>query len=138
MVILWLKRSVQTETCYPCSTLRARYKKTAGRKTPDGLKLVSLSVAADRHQACGLEILGFFNGDGARFTDLHTGFTAQAFFGVDGVRLAVFDFIHFHRADVYAFATAHALVGVNTYIVTHCVLQKKSFCSVGSEPPSKA
>jgi len=70
-----------------------------------------------------LQFLVFFNGDSADFANFHTGFTAQAFFGVYGFGLAVLDFVNFNGAHVHAFATAHALVNVNINIITHGVLQ---------------
>ena len=70
-----------------------------------------------------VQSLVFFNSDGADFANFHTGFAAQAFFGVHGFGLAVLDFVNFNGAHVHAFATAHALVDVNINIITHGVLQ---------------
>ena len=77
-------------------------------------------IAARRASAPALR---FFNGDGAVFAHFHAGFAAQAFFTVDGVGLAVLEFIHFHGAHVDALAAADAVVGIPSSIVTHFVLQ---------------
>jgi len=65
----------------------------------------------------------FFYRDGVRFADFHAGFAAQAFFFVHRNGFAILKFIHFHRANVHAFATASTFVSIDSHSPTHCFLQ---------------
>ncbi len=69
--------------------------------------------------AAARNFLLLFNCDAVAFADLHTGLTAEAFFGIHGIGFAVFHFIDFNRANVHTFTTANALVDIHSYIVAH-------------------
>ena len=86
---------------------------------------MSLTRAGDKRSLISV-FLGLFDSDGAGFTDFHTGFTAEAFFIVGRVGLAVVHFIHFDGADIHTFATTNTLVGIDSHIPAH-LLSSKNF-----------
>lgn len=80
----------------------------------------------------GYQCLVFFDGDGVAFANFHTGFTAEAFFVVSRVGLAVSHFVHFNGSDVHAFAATHALFRVNRNIPRHCDFLQVFWTNLGS------
>lgn len=93
----------------------------AGRRRHDDKKAGKL-FPAFKQDLFGLGGLLFFHGDGVAGADFHAGFAAQAFLGVHGVGLAVFEFINLGGAYIHTFAVAGAFVGVYNNIPTHGIL----------------
>jgi len=76
-------------------------------------------------------MLGFFNGDGIRFTHFDAALAAQAFVGVHRVGLFVFHLKDFDGAYIYTLFAAFAFILVYGHIKSHYYLSFKNMLKFG-------